>query len=263
MKAQKLVNKLKLSDESRRTQKTFQPLYLKLKQYILHCIESGQWAEQTRIPAEKRLAEDFGVSRMTANRAINELTNEGRLFRIQGDGTYVSPPPPKGNYFKIKGISDEIAARGGIHHCRVIQLTKTSAPPEVLFAMDLPAGKTVYYSLLLHFNNETPIQLAERYVNPEVAPDYIDQDFTKITPSEYLTKVAPLEEVEQIVAAVMPNEQTQNLLQISANQPCLVIYRRTWSGGRIGCKSTMYHPGVSFQLGGRFKTASFNVSPIF
>ena len=50
------------------------PLYAKVKDHILGQIRAGVWAAGSRVPSENQLVETFGISRMTANRALRELT---------------------------------------------------------------------------------------------------------------------------------------------------------------------------------------------
>ncbi|MDP9066232.1 MAG: GntR family transcriptional regulator, partial [Pseudomonadota bacterium] len=67
-----------------------QPLYLQVKRHILENIESGRWATAARVPSENDIVKSFGVSRMTANRALRELRDAGVLVRIAGVGSFVA-----------------------------------------------------------------------------------------------------------------------------------------------------------------------------
>jgi len=57
---------------------------------LLKGIENGRWAPGEAIPPERKIAEDFGVSLGTVNRALANLVNDGYLKRIQGKGTFVA-----------------------------------------------------------------------------------------------------------------------------------------------------------------------------
>lgn len=74
--------------------------------------------------------------------------------------------------------------------------------------MQLTEGSPVFHSRVLHFENDLPIQLEERWVNPALAPEYARQDFTKITPNQYLMVAAPLQRVEYRIEAALPDEST-------------------------------------------------------
>ncbi|MBL4908494.1 MAG: GntR family transcriptional regulator, partial [Alteromonadaceae bacterium] len=65
-----------------------QAKFIIIKQYICQQIESGQWPQHAKVPSENELALQFNVSRMTARRALQELTEQGILVRSQGAGTF-------------------------------------------------------------------------------------------------------------------------------------------------------------------------------
>jgi GntR family transcriptional regulator of arabinose operon len=53
-------------------------------------IEAGQWRHGDRLPSEAELARQWGVSRMTAHRAMNELQRLGLVERRRRSGTIFS-----------------------------------------------------------------------------------------------------------------------------------------------------------------------------
>ena len=67
------------------------PLYYQLKQIIMNSIDEGIYQEDTAIPTEFELISKYDVSRTTVRQALNELVNEGYLYRKKGIGTFVSP----------------------------------------------------------------------------------------------------------------------------------------------------------------------------
>ena len=63
---------------------------MQTKSALLDKIESGKMSLGDKVLSENRLAESFGVSRMTARRALTELVTEGILARSQGVGTFAA-----------------------------------------------------------------------------------------------------------------------------------------------------------------------------
>ncbi len=227
------------------------PQYQKIKQYISEHIDNGEWTTGYRISSDNELAAQFGVSRMTANRAMWELTDAGILKRITGVGTFVAEHVPQAPLFEIKNIAEEIEGRGHHYSAVVHSLIEEPASQEVALELQIPIETHIYHSLLVHCENEIPVQLEDRYVNPALVLDYINQDFCRITPNVFLTETAPLTEVEQIIEAILPDALTQQLLSIGADQPCLLIHRRTWSGPLVS-SARLIHPGNRYRMGGRF-----------
>jgi GntR family transcriptional regulator of arabinose operon len=66
------------------------PLYKQIKQYVLNNIRQSVWQPNDKIPSENELAAKFKVSRITIKNALQELIEEGLIYRIQGKGSFVS-----------------------------------------------------------------------------------------------------------------------------------------------------------------------------
>lgn len=231
---------------------TPQPLYQKVKQHLLTQIQNGTWPVHQRLPSEHELMAQFKVSRMTVNRAVRELADEGRLVRLQGVGTFVAPPKAQSALFEVRGIADEIAARGGTHHCEILSVEQTAADAATSAALNLPDGSQAYRSVIVHYENNRPIQYEDRWVNPSAAPNYIGQDFRRTTPHNYLTQVAPFTEGEHIIEALIPPKSVAAALDMGKGEPCLVIERRTWSGELAVTRVRLWFPANRYRLQGRF-----------
>ncbi|NDO75834.1 MULTISPECIES: histidine utilization repressor [Shewanella] len=224
--------------------------FARIKQYISDRIESGEWVEHSRVPSENQLAELFECSRMTARRALTELVDNGVLERSQGLGTFVAEFKSQSSMLSIRNIADEIKARGHGYSVQVLELTAIEALAPIAIALGLETGSRVFYSVLVHCEEGLPLQLEERFVNPQLIPDYLQQDFNLQTPHEYLSQVAPLTEARHTIEAIVANEQIRARLTIPASEPCLQILRRTWSRQGMVSFARLIHPGSRFRLGG-------------
>ncbi|MBB5576133.1 MULTISPECIES: histidine utilization repressor [Rhizobium] len=227
------------------------PLYAGVKQMILDRIHSGEWPPKHRVPSENELVVELGVSKMTANRALRELANEGELVRIQGVGSFVAERKGYSALFEVRNIADEIAERGHVHEASVIVLARETASPEVADALELEIGAAVFHSLIVHSENGVPVQIEDRFVHPEAAPEYLEQDFTTLTPNAYLTAAAPLSGSEHIVEAAMPQPWECKLLTVLKTEPCLAIRRRTWSARQVVSIARLVYPGHRYRLEAR------------
>ncbi|TAX90220.1 histidine utilization repressor [Rhizobium leguminosarum] len=227
------------------------PLYAGVKQVILDRIQSGEWPPKYRVPSENELVVELGVSKMTANRALRELANEGELVRIQGVGSFVAERKGYSALFEVRNIAEEIAERGHVHEASVVVLAQESASPEVADALELPIGAAVFHSLIVHSENGVPVQIEDRFVHPEAAPEYLAQDFATLTPNAYLTAAAPLSGSEHVVEAAMPQAWECKLLTIMKTEPCLTIRRRTWSAKQVVSTARLVYPGHRYRLEAR------------
>jgi GntR family histidine utilization transcriptional repressor len=228
------------------------PAYQEIKDHILSRIQAGEWKEGDQVPSENELAREFNVARMTVNRAVRELTTARVLTRVQGAGTYVAQPKYASTLVEIRSISDEIAARGHAYRAEVLHLGVAVADAALAAEMRVDAGGAVFHSRVLHFENDRPVQLEERWVNPALAPEYVHQDFTRLTPNQYLMSTAPLQRAEYRIEAAVPIDTTRHALAMKHGEACLILHRRTWSHDRVASVANLWYPGDRYQLTGHF-----------
>ena len=227
------------------------PLYAGVKQWIAGRIRSGEWPPRHRIPSESALVDELGVSRMTVNRALRELSLEGLLVRMQGLGSFVAEDKKPLDVFEVRDIAEEILARGHAHSATVVAVERVCASAEVAAALCVLAGSEVFRSILVHREDDVPVQLETRHVNPGVAPSYLDQDFARVTPSQVLTGVGRWTEAEHRIEAVLPTPWEGRLLGISRAEPCLLILRRTWIGESVASSVRLVFPGRRYRIESR------------
>lgn len=232
------------------------PKFAAIKEFIFSQIEHGHWPEHSRVPSENELASQFQVSRMTARRALQELTEQGVLYRTQGVGSFVASAKSQSALLEIRNIADEIQARGHFHSAELVQLNQIPCPGVVATALGIARNAPVFFSLIIHYDNQQPLQLEARFVNPAQVPDYLLQDFTRQTPHEYLSAVAPLTEADHVVEAILPDQFTCRYLRISQQEPCLRLTRRTFSRGGAVSFAYLTSAGSRYRLGGHL-----NISP--
>lgn len=226
------------------------PAFARIKEFILAQIESGRWQCGDLIPSEAALVKQFSVSRMTVNRAVRELTTAQVLVRKQGSGTYVATPKVRATLLEIKSIAEEVRARGHVHRSQLQLLTESQASAALAQQFQLPPHSQLFHSLIVHYENEVPIQVEDRWVNPQVAPAYLEQDFSSLTPNEYLMQVAPLQGAQYAIEALLPSREIAQLLEMDARSPCLVLNRQTMAFGQVASVATMWHPGQRYQFAG-------------
>lgn len=227
-------------------------LYVAIKTSITEAVREGRLKPGDRVPSEAELVARFGVSRMTANRALRELQSAGLLERRAGVGSFVAEPRPMGHMIEIRNIAEEVRDRGHAYRARVITNTAEKANAETAPLLEVAPGTRLFRSVIVHHEEEFPIQLEERLVLAAIAPDYGEVDFTRTTPNEYLTGIAPIERVEHRVRAAMPDKPTRALLGLDAGEPVLRLTRQTWSGGRLVSHAWLTHPASRFELSANF-----------
>ncbi|KGY09382.1 histidine utilization repressor [Vibrio sinaloensis] len=226
------------------------PLYLQIKKYINDNIESGQWPIGHRITTEIELTKQFNVSRMTVNKAIRDLVAEGKLQRRPRLGTFVCSNEDKAEspLLDIRNIAEEVTHRGKSYSSKVVTQTAIQADETIATKLGVMLGTAVFYSEIIHFEDKSPIQYELRWVNAAYAPGYLEQDFTEITPNQYLSQNCPLSAIEHTVEAIVADDHVRSALKLGANEPCLLLNRRTWSQDKLVSSALLYHPGTRYKL---------------
>jgi GntR family histidine utilization transcriptional repressor len=232
------------------------PMYQQIKDAIRLKISSGEWLAGQLIPSENQLAETLGASRMTINRPLRELTSEGLLRRVHGLGTFVAEPPRQAHLIELISIADEIKQQGKHHRAEVLALEEVSADTELSERLQLKRGAKLFKAVLVHYQDDIPIQLEIRHVNPKLVPDFLQIDFASTTPAEYLIGHIRPEELEHVVQAIMPDEFIAQHLDIPPLEPCLKLRRRTWKDSQVVTSADLIYPSSRYDLGARYAPSS-------
>lgn len=229
------------------------PAYEQVKAFIKTRISAGTWKPGDPVPSEAALAAQFGISRMTVNRALRELSAEGMVTRVQGSGTRVAELHRISSRLTIRDIHEEVVERGHVHTTRVLMVEAEKASADLARSLGLRTGARVFHTMLVHLENGVPIQYEDRYVNPAAAPDFLETDFTRTTPTHHLLQHAPLTEASYSIEACLPSAQEARQLGIKRGEPCLAMMRRTVSGAHVASVARLIYPGTRYSFAGQFQ----------
>ena len=236
-----------------------EPIYQQIIKTIQQKIATGEWSVGQKLPSENDLVAALQVSRMTINRALRELTRQGLISRVHGLGSFVAETPRHASLIELQDIALEIEQRGKRHSSRVLALATVEANAEVAAQMSLAMAAPVYYLGVVHMQDDTPLKLETRYVNPQAMPEFINQDFTHGTATAYLLQQFQPDEMEHIVRACLPDTFACEQLLLNPGEPCLQLIRRTWKNEQVVTYVTLTYPGDRYDLGARYATNDYRM----
>ena len=229
-----------------------QSLVSRIRTLILSRIQDGSWQGGHKIPSEAEIMAQFSASRMTVHRAIKELAAEGHLYRQRGRGTFVADRIPRSQLLEIGDIAEEIGRRGGVYFAELKRLALEPLSPLTTYIFGCERAGHIGRSTVVHFEDGAPLQLEDRWVDLVMAPGYLDIDFSTTTAYRFLMQAAPLQKAEHQLTAVLPSPEQKRYLVIQANEPCLLLKRKTWSAGHLVSYAELLYPGSRYSFGGVF-----------
>lgn len=226
--------------------------FARIKQHLKEGLASGHWPPGALMPSEAELVALFGVSRMTVNRALRELQNEGLVQRSQGVGTFAAPLHQVSSTLTIRDLQEEIRARDHRHHAVVQLQCREPATAALAAQLGVATDAEVFHTMIVHHENGLPLQCEDRFVNPACAPGYLAADFTQTTPTRYLFEHTALWRAQYSIESARATAQEAQLLDIPEDEPCLVVVRRTFTRDAAITIARLVHPGSRYRLSGEF-----------
>jgi GntR family transcriptional regulator len=145
------------------------PLYQQLQRAIREAIETRVLGPDDALPAERQIAADLSVSRITVRKAIDGLVEEGLLVRRQGSGNFVAARIEK-NFAKLTSFSEDMRSRGRTPRSQWLKRAKGAVTPEEALTLRLSPGAPVYRFHRLRFADEAPMCLEFATVAADCLP---------------------------------------------------------------------------------------------
>lgn len=190
-----------------------EPMYIKIHNQLRRDIENHVYQVGDRIPAERQLAEQFKVSRMTLRQAIKTLEEEGILERRLGSGTYVASQKVQEKMSGIMSFTEITRANGQTPSSKLVSYKITQPSLSEKERLALEGSDKVLRMERIRYADQVPI-CHEIVTVPEdlIAP------FAKDAVSSHLYHTLEKQGGYQIgdateyISAAVANEQEARLL---------------------------------------------------
>ncbi|PRY60092.1 GntR family transcriptional regulator [Knoellia remsis] len=178
-----------------------------------------------RLPAERALAEEWGVARMTVRSAIAALAREGLVRTVHGSGSLRTTPP-----FSLRvhlgSFAEAVRATGMQPHTRLLGLEDDADPPSEVADHLGAAGLPAVLVRRLRLGDDLPLALEEAWLPRTLVPD-LDEDAARGSLYDHLAAADLLPDSgHETVRADLPEQDEADLLGISTSRPVLRLTRR-------------------------------------
>ena len=195
-----------------------------IKEQVMEKLNARHWLPGEKLPNEEIMARDYGVARTTLNRALREIAKEGYLIRRRKAGTFVAVHPVRRAVVKIPIIRHEVEASGKAYRYQLLEYEIKMSPEKI--------GTQPYlYVRALHYADDTPHALEERWINQHIVPDILDADLYKISANEWLVLNTPFSSGRVGFSAANATVEQAKLLDLQANEAVFIVNRDTWQDG--------------------------------
>jgi len=203
------------------------PLYHQIYTILRDEIVSGGYANGAILPSEFELTRQYGVSRVTAKRALNELAAEGLVSRERGRGTVVrfeAPSPPV--RASVEGLLENLLQMGLKTEVRLLGFDYVAASDEVARALGCAAGTTVQRAVRVRLMEGEPFSHLTTHVPEEIGRSYSRDDLAHRPLLALLERCGVIvSSAHQTLTATLADARIAPLLEVQVGAPLLRISR--------------------------------------
>lgn len=222
------------------------PLYLQLQQLVRQAIHNRILVQDDVIPAERDLALEYGVSRITVRKAIDGLAQEGLVVRRRGAGTFVAARVDK-SFSKLSSFSEDMLARGRQPSSQWLAKSAGLVSPEESMLLGLSPGTQVYRFQRLRFADDVPMAVEYSTIVGRCLPG-VEAVGASLYEALEMQGRRPVRALQRLRAMHFPPEQAK-LLGVDSGHAGLFIERRGFlSDGEAVEFTQSYYRGDAYDV---------------
>jgi GntR family transcriptional regulator len=204
------------------------PKYERIKNYLIQGIASRSFTDL--VPSENQLAEKFGVSRMTARRALVDLEHDGSVERIPGKGTFIRKAKHyTRGFFRVRPFKKWAEDLNVTLSTRVLTSQITDPPPEI--AQTLRYDGEVIHLRIMNYFDDLAVRFAVRYLRADQCAGILWEDLENHSVQDLLTNKyqLPLTRISQSMTAIGLSAATARLFGETEGYPAFYVQRLAYS----------------------------------
>jgi len=206
------------------------PLYHQVYEILKNKIEEDQMKPGDYLPSENKLAEMYGVSRLTVRQALSELAEEGLIEKRRGKGTIIIQPKNIENLTELRGFTDDAHVMGHSASSIVLENKLVDAPMIAMEKLKLPIGSKLVLLKRLRLLDDVPYAIEWAYINPAIDTrllNILEMDMSKSSLYEFFRNTLKLkmQYADETLEVTVANHESAKLLNISPGS-CVVLRKR-------------------------------------
>jgi GntR family transcriptional regulator len=203
------------------------PIYHQLRQLLHDSIRKGDFATGDKFLTERDVAEKFGVSRTTANKALSSLVADGTLEFRKGVGSFVRPAILDYELRALVSFSDKATASGRIPKTEIIAfrcIQAADAPGHVVSQLANAPSDPLFFVERLRYADGAPVILERRYIVARLCPQLTREELEGSLYAAWTNKHGlVITGADQTIRAVILSEQDAQVLQLKQGDAALAV----------------------------------------
>ena len=153
--------------------------YHRVYELLLEQIRSGEYPENSKLPTERELCDQYQVSRITIRQALQKLEDKKLIKRQQGRGTFVNTKHIDQKLSTLYSFSEELRKQNITPGTRMLFMLSISAQGNLQKTLGVPAGTPLYSICRLRLADETPYAYETSYIPMVYLMDATPEEITK------------------------------------------------------------------------------------
>jgi GntR family transcriptional regulator len=212
------------------------PAYAQIEERMSEAISSGDFQPGDRLPPERQLAEELGVSRMTLRQALEALGRRGLVRRTVGrrGGTFVAEPKIERDLTALAGLTEQLRRQGHEAGARVLGTRQGPAGPRSSDALGVERGAPLFEVVRLRLSDAIPLALERSLFPvarfPGLLDHPLDGSIYELLDTRYQI---PVRRAVERLEPVLAGRDEASLLEIKEGSPLLLVERTSFDAGGL------------------------------
>ncbi|MCR2824965.1 GntR family transcriptional regulator [Microbacterium sp. zg.Y909] len=198
-----------------------------VRRHLMSVIDAGLPVHE-KLPTERELADEFEISRLTVRRALDQLENEGWVYRVQGAGTFVSERTIIKS-FELTSFSEDMRSRGMVPGSLPVSVAIVPAGQRISYALNLTPSDSVAHIRRVRTADDAPMCLENAWLPEPIVPGIVgalgESSLYELLEQRYNVQI---ERADQIIRATVLDPDVAALLNVPAFSPAFLVSRTSY-----------------------------------
>jgi GntR family transcriptional regulator len=203
--------------------------YVQIEEELAERIRGGHLPPGARLPPERELAAQLGVSRMTVRQALGRLADRGLLVRERGRGTFVAAPKLVHSLSHLSGFYEQVRRQGLAPTSRLLRGEQVLASVAVAQVLAVRLGEPLYQVVRLRLGGGVPLALESSFFPAKLVPGLLALDLAGDSLYRLLERydARPVRAIQSLEPVPARAEEAA-ALQIAVGSPVMLVERLAW-----------------------------------